>query len=113
MKEIKAIIQPYMLDSVCDALEEIEGIPGLTVAQIQGFGRGNEAGSDDAEKEGRWRFGHKTKVEIVVTDAMVPVVVEAIARSARTGKPGDGKIFVYEVTDVVNIRTGNRGELAI
>lgn len=113
MKEIKAIIQPYMLDSVCDALEEIEGIPGLTVAQVQGFGRGHEAGSGDAGKEGRWRFGHKTKVEIVVPDAMVPAVVDAIARGAHTGKPGDGKIFVYEVTDVVNIRTGNRGESAI
>jgi nitrogen regulatory protein PII len=113
MKEIKAIIQPYMLDDVCSALDEICGVPGLTVSRIQGFGRGQEAESDDCEQKGLWRFGDKTQVEIVVTDEMAPAVIDAIARGARAGKPGDGKIFVYEVSDVIRIRTGERGNTAI
>ena len=113
MKEIKAIIQPYMLDSVCSALEEISGVPGLTVSRVQGLGRGRVAEPDDSQQEGRWRFGHKTKVEIVVTDEMAPAIIDAIARGAHTGKPGDGKIFVYEVSDVIKIRTRERGAAAI
>ena len=109
MKEIKAIIQPYMLDSVCSALEEISGVPGLTVSRVQGLGRGQVAEPDDSQQEGRWRFGHKSKVEIVVTDELAPLVVQTIARAAHTGKAGDGKIFIYEVLDVVKIRTGEHG----
>ena len=113
MKEIKAIIQPYMLDDVCDALAGIEGLPGLTVSQVLGFGKTRAVGAENVVEESGRAFARKTKLEIVVTDAMVSTVVDAIARAAHTGKPGDGKIFIYEVSDVVQIRTGERGEAAI
>jgi nitrogen regulatory protein P-II 1 len=113
VKEIKAIIQPYMLDDVCDALAGIEGLPGLTVSQVLGFGKTRTVGAENVVEESERAFARKTKLEIVVTDAMVSAVVDAIARAAHTGKPGDGKIFIYEVSNVVQIRTGKRGEAAI
>jgi len=109
MKEIKAIIQPYMLESVCDALEKIEGLPGLTLSHILGFGKTRAAEAIEATVEAGRSFAKKAKLEIVVTDEMAPVVVKTIVRAARTGKAGDGKIFVYEVVNVVKIRTGERG----
>jgi nitrogen regulatory protein P-II 1 len=113
MKEIKAIIQPYMLDHVCDALTEIEGLPGLTVSQVLGFGKSRAVDAEKVVREGGRAFARKAKVEVVVTDDMASSVVEIIARAAHTGKPGDGKIFVYEVSDVVRIRTGEHGAAAI
>ena len=108
MKEIKAIIQAYMLESVCDALEKIEGLPGLTLSHVLGFGKTRAAEAIEATVEAGRSFAKKVKLEIVVTDEMAPVVVKTIARAARTGTAGDGKIFVYEVLNVVKIRTGEQ-----
>lgn len=113
MKEIKAIIQPYMLDDVCDALGQVEGLPGLTVSQVLGFGKTRAVDATNVVEEGGRAFAKKTKLEVVVTDDMASSVVEIIARVAHTGKPGDGKIFIYEVSEVVKIRSGERGDSAI
>jgi nitrogen regulatory protein P-II 1 len=113
VKEIKAIIQPFMLEHVCAALESIDGLPGITVSQVIGYGKQRATNAKRKVKEAGRSFVKKTKVEVVVNDALAPVVVEAIAAAARTGKPGDGKVFVYEVADVVKIRTGERGQQAI
>jgi nitrogen regulatory protein P-II 1 len=112
MKEIKAIIQPFKLDDVCRALEEIPGLPGLTVSDIMGWGkqRGREKGD---VAEGDHRFSRKKKVEVVVPEEMVEEIVRVLSETARTGNFGDGKIFFYNVDDVVKIRTGERGPEAI
>jgi nitrogen regulatory protein P-II 1 len=111
MREIKAILQPFMVQHVLDALQELEGLPGVTVSEVRGFGRGGAETS-------RWsqsppEHSPKTKLEIVVPDELCDKVVEVIARAARTGKKGDGKIFVLPVLDVVKIRTGEHGTAAI
>ena len=112
MKEIKAIIQTFRLESVYEALEVIEGLPGLTVSQVAGWGK--TQGRDEGEVvEAEHTFADKTKLEIVVPDSMVEQVVEIITNAARTGNIGDGKIFIYEVDDVIKIRTGDRGDAAI
>lgn len=113
MKEIKAIIQPFMLEHVLDALAAIEGLPGVTISEVIGWGKSRAAGAHRVVREAGHGFARKSKVEIVVRDAMVERVVEAIVRAARTGKPGDGKVFVYALSDTVKIRTGERGEGAI
>ena len=111
MREIKAIIQPHMLQHVLDALHEIEGLPGATVSDVRGFGRGGvqKSRSRGAELE----HVHKTQLEIVVPDELAEKVVEVISRAAHTGNAGDGKIFVLPVLDVVQIRTGGHGTAAI
>ncbi len=107
MKEIKAIIQPFKLAGVVDALREIEGLPGITVDEhIHGFGK-SESPSDLVE------YVQKVKLELVVPDQMVEKVIRTIQSTAHTGNSGDGKIFVYQVQDVVKIRTNERGEGAI
>lgn len=113
MKEIKAIIQPFMLERVCAALREIEGLPGVTVSQVMGWGKTRASDARDTVLEGGVAFARKTKVELVVPAALVARVVAAIETAARTGHVGDGKIFVYEVEQIVKIRTGERGEGAI
>lgn len=113
MKEIKAIIQPFMLENVCDALAQLSGLPGITVSQIMGWGKTRAAGATDKVQEAGCTFARKTKIEIVVADTLVDQVVDVIAKTARTGNVGDGKIFVYEIVDVVKIRTGEHGEQAI
>ena len=113
MKEIKAIIQPFMLERVCAALREIEGLPGITVSQVMGWGKTRAADARDTVREDGVEFARKTKVELVVPAALAPKVVAAIETAARTSNIGDGKIFVYEVEEVVKIRTGERGEEAI
>ncbi len=111
MKEIKAIIKPNMLDPVVDALMTIPELPGLTVSQIEGFGR--QRGGSAGAHEGQYAFVRKTKLEIVVRDEMADRVVDAILLAAHTGQPGDGKIFVVEVEDAVRIRTGDRNNGAL
>ena len=106
MKEIKAIIQPFLLEKVLHALDGLVGLPGLTVSQVLGWGRERAATVADPVREAGHAFARKTKLEIVVGDELAPHVVEAIAESARTGRAGDGKIFVLEVKEVVKIRTG-------
>ena len=113
MKEIKAIIQPFMLEHVLHALATIQELPGVTVSQVTGWGKARGEGVSDAVREGSHRLGKKTKLEIVVSDALAPRVTEVISTSARTGNVGDGKIFVYDVQDAIKIRTGGRSEEAL
>ena len=110
MKEIKAIIQPFLLSKVVEALKEIEGLPGVTVSDVHGFGRARAVGSRDTVLDGTVEYVKKVKLEIVVSDDLAETVVATIRTKAHTGNPGDGKIFVYAVDDVVRIRTGERGE---
>ncbi|MBS2028913.1 MAG: P-II family nitrogen regulator [Deltaproteobacteria bacterium] len=112
MKKIEAIIKPFKLDEVKDALHEV-GITGLTVTEVKGFGR--QKGHTELYRGAEYQvdFLPKVKIEVVVDDERVNAVVEAIERSARTGKIGDGKIFVSTVEEVVRIRTGERGPGAL
>ena len=95
MKMIMAVIKPFKLDEVREALTEL-GVQGLTVTEVKGFGR----------QKYQVNFLPKVKIEVAVADATAPRVVEAIQKAAATGKIGDGKIFVYELTSAVRIRTG-------
>lgn len=113
MKEIKAIIQPFMLQKVCEELQRIVGLPGVTVSQVMGWGKALAADTEDTVEESGYIFARKTKLEVVVPDALAGKVVAVIVEAARTGNAGDGKVFVYEVSEVVKIRTGERGEDAI
>ena len=112
MKKIEAVIKPFKLDEVKDALNEI-GIQGITVSEVKGFGR--QKGHTELYRGAEYvvDFLPKVKLEIIVGDALVGQVIETIERSAKTGRIGDGKIFVTEVIEVVRIRTGERGEAAI
>ena len=113
MKEIKAIIQPFMLERVLHALDLLPELPGVTVSQVLGWGKERAAAVADPVQEAGHAFARKTKLELVVPDALVAQVVSAIAESARTGRAGDGKIFVLEVGEVLKIRTGETGGEAI
>lgn len=113
MKEIKAVVQPFMLEHVLDALAALQGLPGVTVSQVIGWGRSRAVGVAKPVREAGHAFAPKSKVEVVVPDELVAPVVDAIVQAARTGKPGDGKVFVYDVADVVQVRTGERGAAAI
>ncbi|HMM72224.1 MAG TPA: P-II family nitrogen regulator [Rhodocyclaceae bacterium] len=112
MKKIEAIIKPFKLDEVREALSEV-GISGLTVTEVKGFGR--QKGHTELYRGAEYvvDFLPKIKIEVVVSDAVVEPAIEAIVRSARTGKIGDGKIFVMPLEQVVRIRTGETGEAAI
>lgn len=112
MKLVEAIIKPFKLDEVKDALLEI-GIQGMTVTEVKGFGRQKGHKETYRGQEYTIEFVPKVKVEVTVTDAQVPRVLETIARSAKTGSIGDGKIFVRDLTNVVRIRTGETGETAL
>jgi len=114
MKEIKAIIQPFMLSKVINALKESESLPGVTVdMSVCGFGRGRAAQAKAKIVEDSVEYVEKAKLEIVVPDHLAETVVQIIQANAHTGNPGDGKIFVYTVDDVIRVRTGERGEAAI
>jgi nitrogen regulatory protein P-II 1 len=113
MKEIKAIVQPFMLEHVLDALAAIEGLPGVTISEVSGWGKSGATNAQRPVREAGHAFARKSKVEIVVPDAVVDRVVDAIVQAARTGQPGDGKVFVHDLTDAVKIRTGEHGEVAI
>jgi len=112
MKKIEAIIKPFKLDEVKNALAEV-GIQGLTVSEVKGFGR--QKGHTELYRGAEYTidFLPKVKIEIVVPDHRSDQVVETIMASAKTGRIGDGKIFVLPVEEVVRIRTGERGEAAI
>ncbi len=113
MKEIKAIIQPFMLQKVLDALNALDDLPGLTVSQVIGWGKSRGASLEDPIHEAGHSFAKKTKLEIVVPARLVESVIDTIAHASNTGRVGDGKIFVYEVLDVLKIRTWERGHSAI
>ena len=112
MKKIEAIIKPFKLDEVKDALQDI-GVQGMTVLEAKGYGR--QKGHSELYRGAEYviDFLPKIKIEIVVADDLVPAVVEAIQNAARTGKIGDGKIFVSSIEDVIRIRTGETGSQAI
>jgi nitrogen regulatory protein P-II 1 len=112
VKKVEAIIKPFKLDEVKQALSEI-GVAGLTATEVKGFGR--QKGHTELYRGAEYvvDFLPKVKVEVVVADALVARVVEAVERAAKTGRIGDGKIFVLPVDEVIRIRTGERGEEAL
>ncbi len=112
MKKVEAIIKPFKLDEVKEALSSI-GVQGLTVSEVKGFGR--QKGHTELYRGAEYvvDFLPKVKLEIIVSDEVVSQVVETIERSARTGRIGDGKIFVLPMEEVVRIRTGERGPNAL
>ena len=112
MKKVEAIIKPFKLDEVKDALSEV-GIQGMTVTEVKGFGR--TGGKKEVYRGSAYvvDFVPKVKLEIVVADSQAQQVVDAIEKSAKTGRIGDGKIFVSPVEEAVRIRTGERAEEAI
>jgi nitrogen regulatory protein PII len=112
MKKIEAIIKPFKLDEVKDALNAI-GIQGMTVSEVKGFGR--QKGHVELYRGAEYdiTFIPKVKIEVVVAAGIVDKVVSTIQEKAKTGKIGDGKIFISTLEDIVRIRTGERGEAAI
>jgi nitrogen regulatory protein P-II 1 len=112
MKKIEAVIKPFKLEEVKDALTEA-GATGMTVLEVKGFGR--QRGHTELYKGAEYvvDFVPKMKIECVVEDDQVAKIVEAIERSAKTGKIGDGKIFVIPIDEVIRIRTGERGSEAL
>jgi nitrogen regulatory protein P-II 1 len=112
VKKVEAIIKPFKLDEVKNALAEV-GVAGLTATEVKGFGR--QKGHTELYRGAEYvvDFLPKVKVEVVVPDAIVGRVLEAIERAAKTGRIGDGKIFVTSVEETVRIRTAERGEQAL
>lgn len=112
MKIVNAIIKPFKLDDVREAISEI-GVEGITVCEVKGFGR--QKGHTELYRGAEYQvdFLPKVKLEIAVNDDIVERLVEAISKAAYTGKIGDGKIFVYNLEEVIRIRTGEQGSEAI
>ncbi len=112
MKKVEAIIKPFKLDEVKDALNDL-GIQGMTVTEVKGFGR--QKGHTELYRGAEYviDFIPKIKIEIVTSDGLAQKVVDTIERVAKTGKIGDGKIFVYPIEEIIRIRTGERGEAAV
>jgi len=112
MKKIEAIIKPFKLDQVKDALSEL-GIAGMTVSEVRGFGR--QKGHKEVYRGAEYAidFVPKVKIEVVVDDNLARQAVELITQAARTGQIGDGKIFVTPVEEALRVRTGERGEAAL
>jgi nitrogen regulatory protein P-II 1 len=112
MKKVEAIIKPFKLDEVKDALGEI-GVQGMTVTEVKGFGR--TGGKREVYRGSAYvvDFVPKVKIEVVVADELVAPLLEAFEKAAKTGRIGDGKIFVTPIEEAVRIRTGERGEDAI
>lgn len=112
MKKVEAIIKPFKLDDVKEALKDI-GVQGLTVTEVKGFGR--QKGHTELYRGAEYviDFLPKIKLEIIVVDEIVPKVIEVLMDTARTGKIGDGKIFIVPIEEIIRIRTGERGIDAI
>ena len=112
MKKIEAIIRPHLLESVKDALQTL-GVQGMTISEVKGFGR--QKGHTEVYRGSEYKveFVPKLKVEIVLDDDIVESVIDAIVKTARTGKFGDGKIFVFPVEEAIRIRTGKQGVNAV
>ena len=112
MKKIEAIIKPFKLDEVKEALQEV-GVQGITVVEVKGFGR--QKGRTELYRGAEYvvDFLPKVKIEVVVTDDMLPRAIEAVKMAAQTGRIGDGKIFVSPIEQVIRIRTGETGADAI
>jgi nitrogen regulatory protein P-II 1 len=112
MKKIEAIIKPFKLEEVKDALGEV-GIEGMTVSEVKGFGR--QKGHTEIYRGSEYTvdFLPKIKLEVVISDERLEAAVAAIVKSAKTGKIGDGKVFVYSLDEALRVRTGERGEAAL
>ena len=112
MKKVEAVIKPFKLDDVKEALQEV-GVQGMTVIEAKGYGR--QKGHTELYRGAEYviDFLPKVKLEVIVADDQLERVVEAITTAARSGRIGDGKIFVSDVSDVIRIRTGERGPQAI
>lgn len=112
MKKIEAIIKPFKLDEVKDAINAI-GVQGMTVIEVKGFGR--QKGHTELYRGAEYviDFIPKIKIELVVADNIVEKVIDTIEKTAKTGKIGDGKIFIYNIEDALRIRTGERGDIAL
>ncbi len=112
MKKIEAIIKPFKLDEVKNALDAI-GIHGMTVTEVKGFGRQKGHVEVYRGTEYEVTFLPKIKLEVVIPDSMIDKVISTIIEKAKTGNIGDGKIFLYSLEDVIRIRTGDKGEAAV
>ena len=112
MKKVEAIVRPHLLESVKSALQEA-GVVGMTVTEVKGFGRQKGQSETYRGTEYKVEFVPKLKIEVVVQEALVETVVSTFLVSAKTGKFGDGKVFVSPLDDVIRIRTEERGESAI
>jgi nitrogen regulatory protein P-II 1 len=112
MKKIEAIIQPFKLEPVKEALHSIS-VQGMTVTEVKGFGRQKGLREVYRGMEYQVDFLPKVKIEVIAPDEKAPIIVETIMNAARTGRIGDGKIFVYPVAEVVRIRTGESGDAAV
>ena len=112
MKKIEAIIKPFKLDEVKNALTKI-GVQGMTVTEVKGFGR--QRGHTEVYRGAEYKidFIPKVKIELIIIEDILPQVIETIQKAAKTGKIGDGKIFISPVDEVIRIRTGERGKDAI
>ena len=112
MKKVEAVVRPHLLEAVKTALQEV-GVVGMTVSEVKGFGR--QKGHTETYRGSEYKvdFLPKIKLEVAVGDELVEKVIDAILRSAKTGKFGDGKIFVTDLSGAVRIRTGERGEEAL
>ena len=112
MKKIEAIIRPFRIDDVREALAEI-GVKGMTLTEVKGYGR--QKGHTELYRGSEYQidFLPKIKLEVIVSDKLADKVVDTIIKAAKTGQVGDGKIFVYDLTETVRIRTGERGTIAI
>ncbi len=112
MKKIEAIIRPHLLDAVRNALQEVN-VVGMTISEVQGYGRQKGHTETYRGTEYQIEFIPKTKIEVIIPDDVEDMVIAAIVKTAKTGKFGDGKIFVVPIDDVIRIRTGERGEAAL
>jgi len=112
MKKVEAIVRPHLLDAVRNALHEVN-VAGMTISEVQGYGRQKGHTETYRGTEYQIEFIPKIKIEVIIPDDIEDSVVEAITKTGRTGKFGDGKIFVVPVNDVIRIRTGERGEAAL
>jgi nitrogen regulatory protein PII len=112
MKKIEAIIKPFKLEEVKDALSDL-GIEGMTVSEVKGFGR--QKGHTEIYRGSEYTvdFLPKIKIEVVLADALVENAVAAVVKAAKTGKIGDGKVFVYPIEDAIRIRTEEKGDKAV
>ncbi|NMB82880.1 MAG: P-II family nitrogen regulator [Ignavibacteria bacterium] len=113
MKEIKAIIRSFKLLDVTEALQNIEGLPGVTISEIKGFGKSRAKNANDKVTYELVEFIPRIKLEVVVADEMAEEVINVIHKYAHTGNTGDGKIFIVNVEEVVKIRTNERGKEAV
>jgi nitrogen regulatory protein PII len=112
MKKIESIIRPHLLDAVKTALQDV-GVVGMTVSEVKGFGRQKGHTETYRGSEYKVEFLPKVKIEVAVPDALLEQAIEAILKTGKTGKFGDGKVFVSSLEEVVRIRTGERGEAAL